>query len=192
MSPRPYLWPNLCLSHFTDVGLVQALLLRSHILLPCSSAWDINPAAVWGRALTFLKVQREVILCRQISPSRKIHQGERGEEHLGRGEFSGSPEAVLLFAQIRLGRAMMAAETSGTMRGGSCWLNRNQILGEWDRRSWKVRRGNLLGSLPPEAKGSVLAPHFPCTAEKGVKRLKSLPGNVGLTHGALDGWQQKR
>lgn len=143
------------------------LLLHSRALPPRSPVWDINTAAVAGRALTFSRC-REVMLCRQISPSRKIHQGEGENTALAN---SGILPVALGSAGVCSSRPgspggrVAAAETWGRwVRKRLVQQRRNPCGMGWREREGESREGRPAGSLPRQAEGLPLpAPSLPRT-----------------------------
>lgn len=121
-------------------------LLHSPALPPCSPVWDINTAAVSGRALTFSRC-REVTLCRQISQRGEIHHGEGENSTLANSEILlvllGNA-GVCSSHPVSLGRTITAAETWGQWVRNS-WSNRTVVPGEGDggNGKGKVGRGDL-------------------------------------------------
>lgn len=138
---------------------------HSHALPPRSSLRDINPAAVSGTALTFSRCT-EVVLCRQISPSRKIHQGE--------GESTTSANTGMV--PVPLGSA--GVRSSSISRGqddpgwGQCERKglAKQILIPWEwgggSREGEEGRGEP-ECEPCECSALLPAPSLLCTACKG-------------------------
>lgn len=140
---------------------------HSHALPPRSPLRDINPAAVSGRALTFSRCT-EVVLCRQISPRRKIHRGRGGEA---------PPWQTLEFSRCRWAMPLFAQDDPswgdlGTM-GEEKAAKQRLIPGEWDGGSGKGEAGRGEPGAPPlcepRAECSVMlpAPSLPCPGWNG-------------------------
>jgi len=147
------------------------LLLHSHALPPCVPVWDINTAAGAGRALAFSR-RRGVMLCRQISASRKIHQGE------------GEPGACPRVARPSRRWVRLPGLRCGTgARKRLVKQKRNPCGMGWGERGGETCGGPCLcqprGSALAAAARTLPSTQGPETGETAL----SLPGSVGFSLG---------